>query len=267
MVCGNSDCQNLLPLKNHPGRQRLYCSSKCRHSEYDKKRRDPNYTPSIRRAPAKNPRVLTCGLDDCSNEFEAYGRQKYCSKECRIEFQRAEASRRYYEQNPGARSRADRRMDAAERQKVWLEDYYQRPHVKARQAKRDRTRRKDPNYKARRRKYERERRATDPTFKLTQYMRNAVRRGLIDGKHGYKTADALEFSIDELRAHIEAQFTGGMSWDNYGDWHIDHIRPVASFPRHEMGDSVFRQLWALTNLRPCWAHVNLSKGAKELYLV
>jgi hypothetical protein len=64
---------------------------------------------------------------------------------------------------------------------------------------------------------------------------------------------------DEFRAHIEAQWLDGMSWENYGPgglgrWHIDHVRPRWSF---DLGD---REQWLacchFTNLRPRWGREN-----------
>ena len=58
--------------------------------------------------------------------------------------------------------------------------------------------------------------------------------------------------------HIEDNFKNGMSWDNYGEWHIDHIRPISSFPV----DAKPSEVNALSNLRPLWANENISKGNK-----
>jgi hypothetical protein len=67
-------------------------------------------------------------------------------------------------------------------------------------------------------------------------------------KEGY-SIDLLGYSALELKEHIESLFTDGMSWDNYGDWHIDHIKPVSSFDQ----DSNPSIVNALTNLQPLWA--------------
>lgn len=48
-----------------------------------------------------------------------------------------------------------------------------------------------------------------------------------------------------------------MTWENWGEWHIDHIKPVAQFIRE--GITCPKQINALSNLRPLWAHDNLSK--------
>lgn len=77
-------------------------------------------------------------------------------------------------------------------------------------------------------------------------------------KEGH-TIDILGYSADELKHHIEIQFTEGMTWDNYGKWHIDHILPVTSF---EPNTDV-KIVCALNNLQPLWAHDNLVKYNKK----
>lgn len=76
-------------------------------------------------------------------------------------------------------------------------------------------------------------------------------------KHGH-TIDILGYSAAQLKHHIEKQFQPGMSWENYGDWHIDHIRPVTNF---DINEDV-KVVCALENLQPLWAFDNLSKGYK-----
>ena len=67
----------------------------------------------------------------------------------------------------------------------------------------------------------------------------------------------LGYTGDQLRAHIEMLFTPEMSWANYGSiWHVDHIRPVASFVLPKQ----MKQCWALANLRPLSGAENMQKG-------
>ena len=68
----------------------------------------------------------------------------------------------------------------------------------------------------------------------------------------------LGCSYSELAAHLEQQFRSGMTWDNRGEWHIDHIVPLASAQTEEEVLS----LCHYTNLQPLWAAENLSKGAR-----
>lgn len=63
------------------------------------------------------------------------------------------------------------------------------------------------------------------------------------------TIDLLGYSAIELKEHIESLFTDGMCWDNYGEWHIDHIKPIISFPK----DTPMNVVNALSNLQPLWA--------------
>lgn len=77
----------------------------------------------------------------------------------------------------------------------------------------------------------------------------------------------LGYTRDELVAHLERQFTKGMSWNNMGEWHIDHIVPLSSFSIETPDSPDFARAWALTNLRPMWGIANMSKGGKVLTLL
>lgn len=67
-------------------------------------------------------------------------------------------------------------------------------------------------------------------------------------KEGH-TIDLLGYSAVVLRQHIESLFTDGMTWDNYGEWHIDHIIGVINWDK-DTHPSIVN---ALSNLRPLWA--------------
>ncbi|WP_454833249.1 hypothetical protein [Pseudomonas veronii] len=72
---------------------------------------------------------------------------------------------------------------------------------------------------------------------------------------------ALGYSRDEFKSHMESLFKDGMSWENYGEWQIDHVRPVASFMRE--GNFETLEIHALSNLQPLWKEENMTKGSKE----
>ena len=69
-------------------------------------------------------------------------------------------------------------------------------------------------------------------------------------------------SMDQLKEHLERQFTEGMTWDNYGfyGWHIDHIIPCVSFDLTDIEQQ--KKCFHYTNLQPLWAKDNLSKGSR-----
>lgn len=88
----------------------------------------------------------------------------------------------------------------------------------------------------------------DITQKVFRALRAALRRG---GGGSSKYAAALGYTWAELHAHIEAQFCDGMTWDNWGSlWELDHIRPLSSFRYETLDCPLFREAWALSNIRP-----------------
>lgn len=82
-----------------------------------------------------------------------------------------------------------------------------------------------------------------------------------------RTLSRLGYTATELRSHLERQFLRGMTWDNMGEWHIDHIVPLSSFTFDSVDDPEFRRAWALTNLRPLWGVDNLRKSDKRTHLL
>jgi hypothetical protein len=73
-----------------------------------------------------------------------------------------------------------------------------------------------------------------------------------------KTKEILGYSPIQLKEHLEKQFKKGMSWDNYGEWHIDHIIPISLATTLEEGI----KLSQLDNLQPLWAEENMFKSNK-----
>lgn len=100
--------------------------------------------------------------------------------------------------------------------------------------------------------------------KIDRFLKDGIRASILHGsKRGRRTFELLNYTAEDLIAHIEAQFEPGMTWDNYGPvWHIDHIDPLSAH-NYETPDHIdFSRAWSLTNLRPLWAKDNLEKHAK-----
>ncbi len=60
------------------------------------------------------------------------------------------------------------------------------------------------------------------------------------------------YTIDELIVHLETHFADGMSWDNFGDWEVEHVVPREKFKYTSADDPSFRECWGLGNLKPEW---------------
>lgn len=97
--------------------------------------------------------------------------------------------------------------------------------------------------------------------RLHQNIGRILRMGLKTNKRG-KTFDILGFSVKELKEHLESLFKEGMTWDNYGEWHIDHKIPRSLLPYSYKEDENFIKCWSLDNLQPLWKIENLKKSNK-----
>ena len=101
-----------------------------------------------------------------------------------------------------------------------------------------------------------------PTYRISHHMRSLINRSLKDGKRGRSWEDIVGYNIDTLKQHLKKRFKSGMSFHNYGEWHIDHIIPISAHNYEKTCDNDFNRCWSLENLQPLWAQENFSKGAK-----
>lgn len=107
--------------------------------------------------------------------------------------------------------------------------------------------------------YLKNKRKNDSLFKLKQNLRTRTSIAFKCKKWRKEgTEKILGIDYKSCKEFIESKFTVGMSWNNYGEWHIDHIIPLAS-AKTEI-DLI--KLCHYTNLQPLWAFDNISKGCK-----
>ena len=152
------------------------------------------------------------------------------------------------------------------------------PHCSCSVCKEDRRSNKDPDKKrAYNRKYyqenkstliasavafKRNRLATDPAYRAEHNLRRRLH--IVVKAQG--TAKAYRFNsvtgctAPELKTHLEAQFRDGMSWENYGEWEVDHVRPCASYDLTDPEQQ--KECFHYTNLQPLWRKENAEKKAK-----
>jgi hypothetical protein len=149
-----------------------------------------------------------------------------------------------------------------ERERSRLGEYRKKNKEKLRAARREYLRKNREKINEKNKRYQKHRRRTDPMFKLRQSISSGVWHALRDNKAGRSWEQILDYTLSDLKKHLESQFKDGMTWENYGDWHIDHIIPIAkhNFTTDQHED--FKRCWALSNLQPLWAEENFSKNAK-----
>jgi hypothetical protein len=101
---------------------------------------------------------------------------------------------------------------------------------------------------------------TDPMFRLNNCVSSSIRHSLRGKKRRRHWETLVGYTLQELKEHLEQQFQPGMTWKNYGKWHIDHIIPLSWWEFEKPEDREFKQAWALCNLRPLWAAENIQKS-------
>lgn len=146
-------------------------------------------------------------------------------------------------------------LTGKERKRVYAKLYYHANKEKIfKQAKRDERAKKRAEYiRVWTAEYGKTKRG-----RAISFMRKCIYRCLANKTD--RTEKILGYTRDELISHIEKQFVRGMSWDNHGEWHIDHKKPIKAML--DMGITCPKKINALENLQPLWAKENLIKGSK-----
>ena len=108
-------------------------------------------------------------------------------------------------------------------------------------------------------KWERKKAERDPSFLLVKKVRNRIQNALrkIGQVKDETTMELVACQAQDLKEHFESLFTDDMSWDNQGEWHVDHIRPCASFDLNDKDQWMVCFNWR--NLQPLWQSENTRK--------
>ena len=105
--------------------------------------------------------------------------------------------------------------------------------------------------------YTKQRLKNDIKFRVVHNLRHRITDFLKGNSKSLKSMFLIGCEIDYLIYHIQRQFSKGMNWDNYGEWHIDHIKPCAKFDLSDPEQQLI--CFNYTNLQPLWAIDNLRK--------
>jgi hypothetical protein len=148
-----------------------------------------------------------------------------------------------------------------------LDDQRNPEHLEDRKIKR-KIHNQKPEVKLQHAEYMRKRKQTDLLFKLrtnfSTRMANSLKKyskGKLS-KNNNSIFELVNYDIETLAIHLEQKFLSGMTWNNYGQWHVDHVKPISSFNITSLKCEDFKKCWNLNNLQPLWALDNLQKGDK-----
>jgi hypothetical protein len=139
--------------------------------------------------------------------------------------------------------------------------YYKKPEIKTKYKtnKYEYSKNNIDKIKSRRNKWFKEKTKTDILFKLRRNLRNRIYKFI--GKCTVRTKDIVGIESHELKKYLEYQFEDGMSWENYGEWQIDHIVPLSS----AITEKEIYKLCHYTNLQPLWKIDNIKKSNKIIW--
>ena len=146
------------------------------------------------------------------------------------------------------------RKNNLEKAKASQKRYNSKESVKSRR----RLKRKNPSVRQKENAYVKRKYAEDPQFRMACCLRARFHKKVTVDNRSLGTFDLIGTSPAQCYRYIESLFTEGMTWDNYGLWHIDHIKPLCCFDLSQVEEQ--KKAFHYTNLQPLWAKDNLSKG-------
>lgn len=210
----------------------------------------------------ENPKDF-CKKCGASKDLVEFVKNKICCKSCNKKYMSE-----YYENNKDAWidysiknnntiERREKKKEYATKNKHKIKEYQK----KYREENKEALKEKRKSYNKVRMERHKYRYKNDLDYKIKKIHRYILKSFMKRMKMGSKkdtTSKLLGYSYSDLKKHIESLFLDGMSWDNHGEWHIDHIRPISSFDI-DTDPSVVN---ALENLQPLWALENLKKSNK-----
>lgn len=120
-------------------------------------------------------------------------------------------------------------------------------------------RQNNPEKKAAERKRSAERAKNCPHRRVARNLRKRLKEFLGTGTKIGSFSSMVGCTKEELVKHLEQQFAEGMSWGNYGEWEIDHIKPIAAFDFEAFESR--KQVNHFTNLMPLWKAENGVKSS------
>lgn len=195
-----------------------------------------------------------CGVTKDTSEFHKSKAQKdglvsQC-KNCKSSYRK-----KYYNRNRKSliKDSIDWQKSNKERRKKYYKKYAKNNAEKIKTYQQEYSKKN----RAKLNKYSVDRRANNIQAKIAHNLRTRINKYLNGFYKKHSSIESLGCSIQELQKHLEEQFKPGMSWCNYGAWHIDHVKPLNKFNLKNEKD--LKKACHYSNLQPLWASENLSK--------
>jgi hypothetical protein len=232
-----------------------YCTKKCT-KEFQK-------IAQLRKYQKKNNNSdLRTNCQNCNKEFTPRdNRQKNCSKECTKKSKNELSLKRHYENYDTIK---DQKKEYYSKNKEQIKKTHKKYNLINKEVRNKYYREYSQSVKGKEtvNKYRRNKRKSDPIYKLTVNMRTRIGM-FLKTRNIRKTNTTFKIigcTPEFLKKYLEKQFTPGMTWKNHtlNGWHVDHIVPLASAKTPEDID----KLMHYTNLQPLWSLDNIKKGTK-----
>lgn len=211
-----------------------------------------------------------CLATDCCNFFSydtwRQAKKKYCTKKCKWQHEYANLTDKQKERRreQQMQNKRQRWAEMTDEEKAEANKYYRERWSRLPIEERKRVMQKNAenlnweNKKRYKRKWSHKKYQNDVTYRLTALLRSRLHSAIKGTAKKSSAKKLIGCSIPKLRKHLESQFADGMTWDNHGDWHIDHIKPCAAFDLTNEDEQ--RQCFHYSNLQPLWAKENMTKG-------
>lgn len=204
-----------------------------------------------------NMKCTKCNQEkDLSEFYKGHRSCKECHKKCVIASRKKkpEKYKEYHKKKSLEWARANKEKHNSS-SREWRKNNPEKHRKSAAQWKKN----NPDKVKAAKKRY-REKVKNDPLKLMRRRIRSRTLKAF-KANRWYKSSrneEMLGCTWEEAFSHIESKFSNGMSWDNMGEWHIDHEIPLASAKTEEE----LIRLCRFDNLQPLWAEDNLKKGSK-----
>jgi len=144
----------------------------------------------------------------------------------------------------------------SERRKNKIEQYREAERIRKKNYRKNNKEEINKKY----REYMKNYRINNPSFRMQKRISDIIKKAIHQKISTFDIFIKLGYNVEDLMSHIESQFKDGMCWENYGEWHIDHIVPQSWLPFTSIEEENFIKCWQLSNLQPLWARDNISKS-------